>query len=154
MQTFSYLQRSGYDEKNFLRSFLLPIALVLYEPLTTIYPYLPLLLGLAFWRIFISPSTWEKGVWIFYLYLFGVDHQISFLALIGAVVGSSYLLRYLLTYLVCEICLKFLGVVVVYMLFIASLIGVFWLLQVPWHPEWNIFWIYLLVDMLIVVFYA
>ena len=154
MQTFSYLQRSSHDEKNLLKGFILPVALVVYEPLTTIYPYLPLLLGLAFWRIFLSPSIWEKGIWFFYLYLFGVDHRISFLALIGAIVGSYYLLRYLLSYFVCEICLKLLGVLLVYVLFVSSCMGLFWLLQMPWHPEWNIFWIYLLADILIVVLYA
>ncbi len=153
MQTFSYLQRSGNDEKNLLKGFLLVLVLWLYEPMTTIYPYLPILLGLAFWRIFVA-SFGEKMAWLFYLYLFGIDHQIPLLVLAIAVFGSFYLLRRLLSYLLCGVCVKLLGVLLVYTLFMVALAGVFWVIQMPWHPRWEIFWLYLLADMVIVGLYA
>ncbi len=153
MQTFSYLQRSGHDEKNLLKGFMLAAALWLYEPMTTIYPYLPILLGLAFWRIFVS-SVSEKVVWLFFLYLFGIDHQVPFLVLVIAILGSYYLLRRLLSYLMCGVCVKLLGVLLVYTLFMVTLVGFSWIMQVPWHPRWEIFWLYLLADMMIVGLYA
>ena len=154
MQTFSYLQRSGHDEKNLLKGALLIAALGLYEPLTTIYPYLPLLLGLAFWRIFVSSWVVERAVWLSYLYLFGIDHQIPILALIFAIVASYYLLRRLLSYLLCTFCVRLLGVVLFYVLFVAILAALFWILQIQWHPMWEIFWLYLLADLIVVGLYA
>ncbi len=154
MQTFSYLQRSGHDEKNFLKGFLFAMALWLYEPLTTIYPYLPIFLGVAFWRLFIASSFKEKAMWLLYLYFFQIDHTIPLVVLIVAVVGSYYLLRRLLSYLICGICIRLLGVLLVYTFFMLALIGFFWMLQIPWHPRWEIFWLYLVVDMVIVGLYA
>ncbi len=154
MQTFSYLQRSGHDEKNLLKGVMLVTILGFYEPLTTIYPYLPLLLGLAFWRLFVSALVGEKLLWLSYLYLFGIDHQIPILILIFSIMGSYYLLKQILSYLLCTFCVKFLGVSLFYILFVAMLAILFWILQIEWHPMWKIFWIYLLADLIVVELYA
>ncbi len=73
MQTLSGMQRSSYDKKNILITFIFFLS-ILYESLTTLYPFLPPLLGIAFF-IFASSENRLIKIYIFlYTLFFEADH--------------------------------------------------------------------------------
>ena len=73
MQTLSGMQRSSYDKKNILTAFIFFLS-ILYESLTTLYPFLPPLLGIAFF-IFASSENRLIKIYIFlYTLFFEADH--------------------------------------------------------------------------------
>ncbi len=91
MQAFSYMQRNIDDQKN-IRHLIVFILSIFYEVLTTIFPFFPPMLGLAFW-FFLNSYKERKNIILiyilFYTLLFEIDHNIP--------IFSTFLL-YLLLY--------------------------------------------------------
>ena len=78
MQTFSYMQRNIDDKKN-LKYFFLFILSLIYEALTTIYPYLPPLIAVSFWIFLFAWNINNKTLLTFvilYTLFFEVDHSL------------------------------------------------------------------------------
>ena len=119
MQTLSDMQRSGNDVLSVKKLFFYG-ALFLYEPLTTIYIYLPPLLGVAAWMIF-STRGITPFVWIAYLYLFEVDHGLPFLSLLIVLPFYGYFYRRLKEVIACRSCRYFFATLLFYLFFILVL---------------------------------
>ncbi len=116
MQTFSYMQRSGNDEtsiKNLLKILFYLFFVFLYEPLTTIYIYLPPFFGFLFWY-FYTQSTKEKIFVLTYLYLYEIDHALSSFSLIIALFVTLYFVKKLQKFLLCGYCLKMSAIILFY----------------------------------------
>lgn len=93
MQTFSYMQRNIDDKKNIIYILIFTIS-IFYESLTTIYPFLPPLLGIAFW-FFLKALNFNNRLLFFlitiYTIFFEVDHSLPLFSTI-----FLYLLLYLI----------------------------------------------------------
>ncbi len=78
MQTFSYMQRNIDDKKN-IRNFFIFLFLLFYETLTTIYLFLPPLLGVAFWLFLNNKDSKILNLYILiYTLFFEADHSLPF----------------------------------------------------------------------------
>ncbi len=120
MQTFSYLQRSGYDENSSVRYALFGFLLLIYEPLSTIYLLFPPLFGLILW-LFFKDVVLEIKIFAFvYLYLFEVDHSMARFSLFVTLFFTLYILRHLFYLISSKAILQILGVGIFY----AILVGV------------------------------
>ena len=118
MQTFSYLQRSRYDEKNFLNYLFIFLLLFVYEPLTTIYLFLPPLFGLILWQIFSKSDFEAKFFELLYVYIYEVDHSMERFSLFITLFLSIYLLHRLRFVISSQTLLQTLGVLIFYGIFI------------------------------------
>lgn len=88
MQTFSYMQRSFDDKKNILKTALFLLS-IFYEVATSIYPFLPPLLGIAFWIYLSNKEDRLSNLYLFlYTVIFEADHNLAFF--------STFLLFFLL----------------------------------------------------------
>ncbi len=154
MQTFSYLQRSGYDDRSSLiRSVLAALILFLYEPLTTINPYLPPFIALAFWRIVKSQNVNERFLWIAYIYLFEVDHALPTLFLFFSFLFAYYMLQKSAQIILCVTCQKFIATTAVYLSLLLAIYLFNYIFQEGISLQMWLVGYYFLIDLLLVVFY-
>ncbi|BAF69895.1 hypothetical protein NIS_0783 [Nitratiruptor sp. SB155-2] len=154
MQTFSYMQRSGNDDRSWLIhlgvSFLF---LLLYEPFTTIYVYLPPFLALAFWKIYSSKKSLERWLWAIYIYIFEIDHALPVLSLFVIFFTIYFILHFISKFILCHICQKVLATSLLY----GAIFLMLHFMHTPLHlydamfP--NIIVYYYLVDLILVVLY-
>lgn len=110
------MQRSGDDEasiRNLLKIFFYLLFLFFYEPLTTIYIYLPPFFGLLFWY-FYRGETKERIFVLTYLYLYEIDHALSNFSLIIALFVTLYFVKKLQKILLCGYCLKMSAIILFY----------------------------------------
>ncbi len=152
MHTFPCLQRSGDDEKTLL--ILFGSLLFLYEPFTTIYPFLPPLLGFAIWKIFTGKEFSQKLIWFGYLYWFQIDHDIGIIAIVVLIVMALFVIHRLSGFLICYSCLKFFASLLIYALLIAILLGFGSLTHEYSKISWELLAIYLVEDTILTVLYA
>ncbi len=119
MQTFSDMQRSGDDVLS-LKS-LLFIVLILYEPLTTVYIYLPPLLAVAAWLLF-SLSGFMRIFLLFYFYFFEVDHGLPFGSLLLVLLFYGYVYKRVVDLIACKGCLYGIMTILFYLFFLVILL--------------------------------
>ncbi|MRI83256.1 MAG: hypothetical protein C6I00_02445 [Nitratiruptor sp.] len=123
------MQRSGYDAQTLKRIAWLLGLLLFYEPLTTIYVYLPPLLGVMAWY-FLQGRTFERIGALLYLYIFEIDHSLPFMSLFIALLFYQLAMRWLFRYVACPSCTMALSVLFYYLilegvlLFYGQILGV------------------------------
>ncbi len=117
MQTLSRMQRSGDDVQALKRLVLYAALLLLYEPLSGLFFFLPPLLGVGAWRFFATKRVGERIFWVVYLYLFEVDRGLPFLLPIVTLALHFLLMRKLERFIACRSCLIGIGVILYYLLF-------------------------------------
>jgi len=160
MFPFSGLQRSRYDEKDYLidyrkdkKEFLEPKKIILflllylvYEPLTTFYFYLPPLIGVVVWITYTNPPFFEMIAWFIYLYLFEVDHSLPSFSLFIVLFTSLWILKKLQGVVYCQECLRFLGIAITYGLLMAVLFVFNTFFYYDVHIPWQMVGLYILLD--------
>ncbi len=152
MHTFSRLQRNSDDEKTFLKNILVFVALFLYETLSTIYPYLPPLFGLAGWRIATSRDLGEKILWSVYLYIYETDHGLVCCNLLLAALGGIFFYRRLRHFIGCYNCLKILLTLFFYLIAAILLIFLSYIFNAQINPDMTLIVYYLILDMVVVLY--
>gem|GEM_PF-6461713 len=98
-----------------------------YEPLTTLFVYLPPMLAVASWKIYKARRLRYKLLWGAYLVLFEMDHSLPPLSTVLAVLGVGWVIKRLEVFLNCKICLLIVNVTLFYALF-ATIIFLFHML--------------------------
>ncbi|BCD67999.1 hypothetical protein [Nitratiruptor sp. YY09-18] len=146
------MQRSGNDEKNLLAIFLTIAAILFYEPLTTIYPFLPPLFGLAVWKVYSSKNIFIKVLWIFYLYLYEVDHNIVGFALLITLFLSYSVSHKIAQLFYCKTCLKVVLVLLFYAIFVLLLNFLSYIFNSNYNFNWIDILYYLIIDIIIVAY--
>jgi len=146
------MQRSGDDEKDILTAILSVVAVLLYEPFTTIYPFLPPLFGLAFWNIYAARHISTKLLWLGYFYLYEVDHNIFGFALLVTVVLTYLLAIRISKFLLCGVCLKIVLTTLFYLIFVALLNFLSYIFNINYTFEWIDIVYYLIIDIVIVAY--
>ncbi len=112
------MQRSGDDERTFIK-ILLFLLLLFYEPLTTLLPRLPLLVGLAPWQLYRPQEMITPFVWLVYGYLVEIDHGLPFLSIIATIFLTRFTIVFISRYIGCDFCIKVLCVALFYIFFYA-----------------------------------
>ncbi len=112
------MQRSGDDAQALGRRQLLALLLLLYEPLTSLFAYLPPLLGFGAWRMLMTHSWIERGAWAAYFYLYEADHALAPLSLLFTLGIYLLFMRRLRGYIACRVCLYVGGVVLFYAIWV------------------------------------
>ena len=153
MQTFSYLQRSGDDERGLRLLFLFLLLYFFYEPLTTVYIYLPPLLAVASWKIFKSRSLKNVLLWALYLFIYEMDHSLPFLSTIVAVAAVTWILGRLELFIDCPVCLIVANTVLFYLLLAAVLFLMNVIFNTGFSVDLWLFGIYILLDLGILLLY-
>ncbi len=143
------MQRSSYDEKDILKALLLFGLLLFYEPLTTIYLWLPPFLGVAAWAIYSQEFIVKVG-WLFYLYLYQNDHFIPFFLLFVALFFTLKLLDLTARILACSNCLRYFAVLYFYSVMIGLFWGVGTLLMEQEIFSWYLVLFYMVSDLIMV----
>ncbi|NPA04288.1 MAG: hypothetical protein GXO61_05430 [Epsilonproteobacteria bacterium] len=171
MSSFSSMQRSGFDERDYLRepfeddrgkkSTLLSARKVLfflllfflYEPFTTFYFFLPPLFGAVVWITFCNAPLVEMVAWFIYLYLFEVDHSLPSFSMFLVLFTSLWFLKKLQAIVYCRECLKFLGIVIAYSLLVAVLFIFKNFFYYDIHIPWRMIGVYIVLDWIFVTLY-
>ena len=131
------MQRNSYDEKVGLKILLYLFVLFVYEPLTTYFLFLPPLFGLVVYNTILHRSTVvDLFFWMFYLYLFEIDHNMPYFSLYFSLIVLSIFYKKMQLMINCRVCLIFLTVVFFYVLIL--IIGMveirFFVLELDdWH---------------------
>ena len=146
------MQRSRHDAGALRRGAALLLLLALYEPLTTLFSYLPPLLAFGAWRFFFAGHWLERAAWAGYFYLFEVDHSLAPLSLIITLGIYVVMMRRLYGFVACEGCLYFAGVAIFYGAFLGVHLFYTHVLGIENHLALGQLLIYLVWDL--VLFYA
>ncbi len=151
MQTFSYMQRSGDAQKDRLKTLFYLFLLFVYEPLTTIYPFLPPLFGFVLWAIFRQANMYTLLFAFAYIYLYEVDHDFLRYMLFLNLFLTINFLHIMQRYIFWPVILKFLGVLFFYL-------GIFvlyhffdYLLQVNYRIDLFLLLYYAIVDIAVLM---
>ena len=153
MQTFSYLQRSSYDENNLLKYAIFGFFLLIYEPLGTIYLFFPPLFGLILWLFFKDSAFEIKMFALLYLYVFEIDHSMARFSLFITLFLALYMLRHLFYLISSKLVLQILGVAIFYTILVMIEFGFSFIVKVPMLFDPFLFLYYTIVDFIIVVVY-
>ncbi|BCD62136.1 hypothetical protein NitYY0826_C1007 [Nitratiruptor sp. YY08-26] len=147
------MQRSGDVKKSQLRIFIYLILLFVYEPLTTIFIYLPPLLGVVVWLLFQKRDviTWLFG--IAYIYLYEIDHDFVRYTLFFNLFITLSLLQILYKYFVWNVMLKIASSAFFYIGIILIHIVLGYILQTIYPLDFWIVGYYMLLDILVLVIY-
>ncbi|WP_084275779.1 hypothetical protein [Nitratiruptor tergarcus] len=147
------MQRSGDVKKSQLRIFIYLILLFVYEPLTTIFIYLPSLLGVVVWLLFQKRDaiTWLFG--IAYIYLYEIDHDFVRYTLFFNLFITLSLLQILYKYFVWNVMLKIASSAFFYIGIILIHIVLGYILQIIYPLDYWIVGYYMLLDILVLVIY-
>lgn len=145
------MQRSGDDDRT-LRHLLVLLLIFFYEPLTTLYIYIPALLGYGAWRIVYSTYTIERVLWLLYLYIFEIDHSMPRFSILIATAIFLYFMKRLSSVLACNKMLPLMAISFYYLIYIAVLLFYNYILDFDILINIKLFMDYTLGD--IVVWYA
>ena len=148
MQTLSCLQRSSNDDRT-LRHLLVLLLILFYEPLTTLYIYLPALVGYGAWRMFYSIYLMERVLWFFYLYVFEIDHSMPRFSIIFATMIYLYFMKRLTSILACNRTMPLIAIAVFYLLYIFVLLFYKYILDFDILIDLKLFVGYILGDILV-----
>ncbi|MRJ02862.1 MAG: hypothetical protein GXO19_06325 [Epsilonproteobacteria bacterium] len=148
MQTFSCLRRSGDDAHTLKRIGALALLLFIYEPLTTIYIFLPPLLGLLAWRS-LCPKPWERTVTILYFYIYEIDHSLPFMTLLATLLLYHLAVRQLFRYLACRLCIMGLSVALFYLILMGVMLFYRQIFSIDLPIDPNFFLLYTILDLVI-----
>ena len=153
MQTFSYLQRSSNDEKNFLKYFLFLFLILTYEPLSTIYLFLPPLLGLMLKQAF-SNTSLETKVFVFvYIYFYEIDHSLPPFSLFITLFLCIYILHRLHFIISSRRLLQIFGVIIFYSVLFFVLILYGFVIKEQITVEIYLIFLYILFELSLMVAY-
>ncbi len=147
------MQRSGYDEKNLLKYLFFIFLLFIYEPLSTIYLFLPPLFGLMLWLIFANGAIEEKIFALSYLYLYEIDHGMQRFSLFVTLFLSIYFLRHLRYIISSKILLQVLGVAIFYGVLVGVMLVYGFIMKESVYFEASLMLLYASMDLFVVVAY-
>ena len=147
------MQRSGYDEKHLLKYLFFVFLLFIYEPLSTIYLFLPPLFGLMLWLIFASGAIEEKIFSLSYLYLYEMDHGMQRFSLFVTLFLSISFLRHLRYIISSKILLQILGVAIFYGVLLGVMLLYGFIMKESVSFEVSLMLLYASMDLFVVVAY-
>ncbi|GEM_PF-3265053 len=145
------MQRSGNDENTLLTLFFYGLLLFVYEPLGSIYPFLPPLLGLAAWAVAAHTSWMQKGLWLLYLYLYEIDHGLFCCMLIASAIAVSLIYKRITHYIACTNCLKLVIVTLYYTFATLLLIFLSYIFNTHFNLEMTLILYYMILDLVVVI---
>ncbi len=145
------MQRSGNDENTLLTLLFYGLLLFVYEPLGSIYPFLPPLLGLAVWVVAARTSWTQKALWLLYLYFYEIDHGLFCCMLIATALGVSFVYKKLTHFIACVNCLKVILAVLYYASVTVLLIFLSYIFNTHFNLEVTLILYYMILDLVVVL---
>jgi hypothetical protein len=141
------MQRSGNDDKSIKKFLFFILLYLLYEPLTTVFIYIPPLLSVATWYIFQNRLKRESLYWLIYLFLFELDHSLPFLSLMTTSLIVILLLKKIESYVNCLLCLIVMNTLLFYAVFSLCLLFFNTIFSTDYLVNFELLVIYAILDL-------
>jgi len=124
----------------------------IYEPLTTLYIYLPPLLAYGAWQFYQKRARVDRFFWLGYFYLYEMDHSLPFFSLFVTLAAYVWVLRQIERYVACRLCVMGMSTAVFYLLLVVVLTLYIHVVGIDFVINYRLFLGYTILDL--VVLYA